>query len=315
MAAIMEEKSSLGLREVALLVFVAFVIFVLISLVSFSNEDAGFSHSGPLQSMHNACGVVGAWISDFTLSLFGLMGYCVPLMFAWIGYLVYRDQLHTENNLVIIVRYIGFVITLAFGSALLYLHLLRTAIALPGGTGGILGQELGDFAVLMLGNSGATLLLLVGFLAGITLLTDLSWLKLMDTVGRYTLMGVQAASGLLGGMELNFFKRNSDTALPEENFASPPPQTIVPDDRPLPRQPDKKVPASGRGDAEGGNALRSDPILSQAIMADEKLTARHGQRIAPMMDRAHGADAQAFRADPKFNIDMNRPSESNLSQA
>lgn len=208
MAAVMEEKSVLGLREVVLLVFSTFALFMLISLLTFNNEDAGFSHSGSLQAIHNACGVVGAWISDFTLSLFGLMGYCLPVMLAWVGYLVHRDQLHTENNAIIIMRYIGFVVTLAFGSALFYLHLQRVGIALPGGTGGILGQELGDFMVIMLGNSGATLCLLVGFLAGITLFTDLSWFKVMDNIGKLTLSAGQSVWQIFNGLAFTSLKRS-----------------------------------------------------------------------------------------------------------
>jgi S-DNA-T family DNA segregation ATPase FtsK/SpoIIIE len=61
-------------------------------------------------------------------------------------------------------------------------------VELPLSTGGILGQEVGDTLLIMLGNSGATLLFLAIFLAGITLFTGLSWFALLDFVGRYTLL-------------------------------------------------------------------------------------------------------------------------------
>jgi len=61
-------------------------------------------------------------------------------------------------------------------------------VDLPGSTGGILGQEIGGTLLIILGNSGATLLFLAIFLAGITLFTGLSWIALLDVVGRYTLM-------------------------------------------------------------------------------------------------------------------------------
>jgi S-DNA-T family DNA segregation ATPase FtsK/SpoIIIE len=246
MAAVMEEKSALGLREVVLLVFSTCVLFMLIALVTFNNEDAGFSHSGSLQAVHNACGIVGAWISDFTLSLFGLMAYCLPIMLAWIGYLVYRDQLHTENNAVIIMRYIGFVITLAFGSALVYLHLQRIGVALPVGTGGILGQELGDFMVLMLGNSGATLFLLVGLLAGITLFTDLSWFGVMDAIGQYTLLVLRGFWQIFSGAK----PAVSDSA---------PDQEVRLDEAQAPNSRQKKIaPVMDHTDRSG-----IDPLLSE----------------------------------------------------
>ncbi len=188
MAAVMEEKPLLGIRELALLVCSVGALFMLIALITFSNEDAGWSHSGPIQTISNACGLIGAWLSDFILSLFGLMGYSFPLMLAWIGYLIYRDNFYPTGFSTVVTRNIGFIFTIAFGTALLYLHMPRVVVELPGGTGGVLGQELGDLTYHIFGNSGATLILLVGTLVGVTLFTDFSWLGLMDFIGKYTLL-------------------------------------------------------------------------------------------------------------------------------
>jgi DNA segregation ATPase FtsK/SpoIIIE-like protein len=330
MAAVMEEKSALGLREVVLLLFSALVFFILISLVTFNKEDAGFSHSGSLQSIHNACGVVGAWISDFTLSLFGLMAYCLPVMLGWIGYLVYRDQLHTENNLVIIIRYIGFVITLAFGSALFYLHLLRTVIALPVGTGGILGQELGDFAVVMLGNSGGTLVLLVGLLAGITLLTDLSWFKLMDNIGKYTLVLFQSGGRMLGGLEFNFFKEGDVFSPPLAETDALSPQAPKPDeDSPKQRQKlkislvmDKDGrPTDGRQAASEDAKLsvdkgrlpditpsRHEPQFDGNFPEEEQLASKFSATPAKKQPAAKVAEPRLGRQEPQFDRQPQRAS-------
>lgn len=281
MAAVMEEKSALGLREVVLLVFSALVLFIFISLVSYHNEDAGFSHSGSLQSIHNGGGMVGAWIADFSLSLFGLMAFCVPIMLAWIGYLVYRDQLHTEHNLIIIIRYVGFVITLAFGSALFYLHLSRTPVNLPSGTGGILGQELGDLSLLLIGNSGATLLLLAGFLGGITLLTDLSWVKLMDTIGHYTLIGTDALLGL--------FTR--------EAVIVPVNVTVV--------KPAKVKPEP---------VLANQPsLLAKAMASLEKISFKRSAP-SPSIDHDLPFDEKVLDKDFKFDVQPNRLSAETLSR-
>ena len=67
MSAVMEEKTFRGLREVAVLVFFASALFFLIALVTFSNEDAGWTHSGSSRNVANACGVFGAWLADFSL--------------------------------------------------------------------------------------------------------------------------------------------------------------------------------------------------------------------------------------------------------
>lgn len=188
MSAVIEEKTIKGLREVALLAFSTVALFFIIALVTFSNEDAGWTHSGSTQTISNACGVVGAWVSDFVLSIFGLMAYLFPAMILWHGYLVYTQAEKQGGKFILAIRWTGFIATIIAGSAIFYLHVLRLQIELPGSTGGILGQEVGEALLIVLGNSGVTLLLLAIFLAGITLFTGLSWVALLDFVGKYSLV-------------------------------------------------------------------------------------------------------------------------------
>ncbi|TAN67100.1 MAG: DNA translocase FtsK [Methylobacter sp.] len=188
MAAVMEEKTFRGLREVALLGFIAGALFFLISLITFSNEDAGWTHSGSVQTISNACGVFGAWIADFMLSCFGLVAYLFPVIIFWQGYLVYTQGRQGREKMIIGLQWIGSIATIVSGSALLNLYLLRIGIELPSNTGGILGQETGNALLHVFGNSGATLFLLVVLLAGVTLVTGLSWVALIDAIGKYTVV-------------------------------------------------------------------------------------------------------------------------------
>jgi len=188
MSAVIEERTIRGLREIAFLGFFTVALFFFIALVTFSNEDAGWTHSGSMQDISNACGVVGAWTADFVLSIFGLMAYLFPVMILWHGYMLYSHVDRAVGKAMLAIRWLGFVATVVSGCAILSLHVLRIQIELPGRTGGILGQEIGDVLLIILGNSGATLLLLAIFLAGITLFTGLSWIALLDFVGKYTLL-------------------------------------------------------------------------------------------------------------------------------
>lgn len=186
MAAVMEEKTFRGLREVALLGFIAGALFFLISLITFSNEDAGWTHSGSVQTVSNACGVFGAWIADFMLSCFGLVAYLFPVIIFWQGYLVYTQGRQGREKIIFALQWVGAIATIISGAALLNLYLLRIGIELPSNTGGILGQEIGNALLVVFGNSGATLFLLVVLLAGVTLVTGLSWIALIDAIGKYT---------------------------------------------------------------------------------------------------------------------------------
>ena len=188
MSAVIEEKISRGLREMLLIGIVAVALFFLIALITFNHEDAGWTHSGSMQSIKNACGVVGAWFSDFVLSIFGLMAYLFPIMLLWHGYLAYAKSHAKSNKFTLFIRWTGFFVTTLSGCAIFYLHLLRTNIELPRATGGVLGREVGEFLLLTFGNSGATILLLSAFLGGITLFTGISWLTVIDLVGKYTLL-------------------------------------------------------------------------------------------------------------------------------
>jgi S-DNA-T family DNA segregation ATPase FtsK/SpoIIIE len=186
MSAVMEEKTFRGLREIAVLGFFAMALFLLISLITFSNEDAGWTHSGPVQTVTNAGGVFGAWLADFTLSFFGLIAFLFPVIISWHGYLLYGKARQGQQKMTIALQWLGSVATIVSGSALLYLYVLRVGVELPGSTGGILGQEIGDAVLILFGNSGATLFLIVLLLSGITLATEMSWLAFIDLIGKYT---------------------------------------------------------------------------------------------------------------------------------
>ncbi len=208
MAAVMEEKTFRGLREVALLGFIAVALFFLISLITFSNEDAAWTHSGSVQTISNACGVFGAWIADLMLSYFGLIAYLFPVIICWQGYLLYTQDRQGREKILIALQWIGSIATIISGAALLNLYLLRIGIELPGNTGGFLGREIGNALLVVLGNSGATLLLLVILLAGVTLFTGLSWVALIDVIGKYTVLICRVIfSNVLGWVQEHSAKR------------------------------------------------------------------------------------------------------------
>jgi len=186
MSAVMEEKTFRGLREIAVLGFFAAALFLLIALITFSNEDAGWTHSGAVQTVINKCGVFGAWLADFSLSFFGLSAYLFPVIISWHGYLLFGQDRPKQQKMTIALQWLGFIATIVSGAALLYMYVLRIGIELPGGTGGILGQEIGERVVFKFGNSGATIFFIVLLLSGITLATEVSWLTFIDLIGKYT---------------------------------------------------------------------------------------------------------------------------------
>ena len=187
MAVLMEEKVVRGLREIALFGFIVVALFYLISLVSFSHEDAGWSHSGTGMTIRNSGGMVGAWLADFSFGFFGVIAFTFPLIIFWQGYLFFTGKVQYPEGLMKYMRWLGLAVAIISATTFCYLHILRCPVELPRNSGGILGEELGEILIVNFGDFGATLLLTALFFAGITLYTHISWLGLIESVGKNTL--------------------------------------------------------------------------------------------------------------------------------
>ena len=177
-----------GIREVTLLGLTALALFFLISLATFNLDDPGWSSSGTGATIKNAGGSVGAWISDFFLAVFGVMAALFPMMIGYRGILAYRGDTRKQNRWTVGMRWTGFGLTVLSGASLAYAHFVRVRFPLPETSGGLLGEQFGQTLIHAFGLTGATLLLLAGFLAGITLSTGFSWIALIDAIGKYTLI-------------------------------------------------------------------------------------------------------------------------------
>ena len=79
-----------GTREGLFILISALAVFLLLALVSFSPDDPGWSHTGRVDHVLNHGGVVGAWLADVLLYLFGYMAYLFPLMVAYAGWTLTR---------------------------------------------------------------------------------------------------------------------------------------------------------------------------------------------------------------------------------
>jgi S-DNA-T family DNA segregation ATPase FtsK/SpoIIIE len=111
-------------------------------------------------------------------------------MFLLAGWIVFtaRSSPGPVDRQVLVTRLSGFALTLATSCALATLHF--GAHGLPQTAGGAFGELLGNGIAAGLGSLGATLLLLASWLAGVSLFTGLSWLAVMDQIGRLVFEGV-----------------------------------------------------------------------------------------------------------------------------
>jgi S-DNA-T family DNA segregation ATPase FtsK/SpoIIIE len=178
-----------GLREIVLIFFCFMALYLFVSLVTYYPGDPGWSHSGPVEEVRNKGGVAGALFADLFFLWFGYFAYLFPIMVGYVGWLIYQGKHHDilAHPRSLFIPGIGFILTLVAGCGLAIVHFSTESVLLPSHAGGLLGTWVGHWLVGKVNPLGATLIFMAMFFTGITLLTGLSWLWLMDTLGYHTL--------------------------------------------------------------------------------------------------------------------------------
>ncbi|MBL0163012.1 MAG: DNA translocase FtsK 4TM domain-containing protein [Xanthomonadales bacterium] len=180
----LNDKLQRRLREVGFLLLLPLAVYLFICLWTYNAGDWGWSHAGGLEQTVNFGGKIGAYLADFLFYFFGALGYAFPALLLLIGALVLRGGEASDGSPIEpALRLVGGLAFFIAGSGLAHLH-FHGPSALPAQAGGVLGALIGGSLMKGFGFLGATLFLLALFLIAITLVTGLSWFKLMDSIGR-----------------------------------------------------------------------------------------------------------------------------------
>ena len=177
-------------RDIALILIAPLLLYLLASLLSFSPNDPGWSHSGSVTGpLHNVGGPIGAWLADVLLYLTGYVAFLLPVMLgavAWIALFGMDSDGDGQADLGPALRLVGIVGFLVSATGLLYLR-FGAAENFSAGSGGILGRLVGNSLYGGFGPVGGNLFLLALLLVSVTLATGLSWLAVMDRIGQWVL--------------------------------------------------------------------------------------------------------------------------------
>ncbi|HXM80497.1 MAG TPA: DNA translocase FtsK 4TM domain-containing protein [Burkholderiales bacterium] len=173
------------LREAKWLILVAVAGYLLLIFATFHRGDPGWSHSATEGVARNAGGVVGAWIADVLLYLFGLSAYWWVALCAYVIVWGYRrlDGTRLVDRRPLFLALAGFVVLLVSSAALERLRLHSLPAELPLAPGGLIGDAIGGLTAAAVGFTGATLVLLTLAAIGLSLLTGISWIALAEAVG------------------------------------------------------------------------------------------------------------------------------------
>jgi DNA segregation ATPase FtsK/SpoIIIE, S-DNA-T family len=166
---------------------VAWLLYLL-ALLTHSAADPAFTTSGTGAPLQNKAGLVGAWISDLALFLFGFSAWwLVPVALrGWLSALAHTLRGEPEPTPAAAppgLFWAGLALLLASSAALEWTRLYRWEAMLPGHAGGVLGDTLGPVSVRWLGFVGSGVLWIAALVVGMSLALHFSWVRVADAIG------------------------------------------------------------------------------------------------------------------------------------
>jgi len=168
-------------REGFFILVFAITVFLIVSLASYHATDPGWSRTGSGANIVNICGYLGAWVADVLLCAFGYVAYIFPLMLLYGAWISLKRSYSHEPTLFLL-RSLGLFLVLVSASTLSSLHL--SGAILPFGAGGVLGNLSKVGVIRIFSAFGSDLILTALLLAGLTLFSGVSWVGIIDFIGR-----------------------------------------------------------------------------------------------------------------------------------
>ena len=182
----LNEKKRTSLQQTSILFFSGIAMIIILALFTYHPTDSGVFHYDSSASVQNKAGPVGAYLADILMGILGYLAYLVPLGFLALGFSLFRKSskgkgggintwLTVWGGILALLSLCGLVTLLWPDSHLVYK------------SGGFIGVIVAKIFVFFLGDFGAALALFSSLVAGITLIGDISWLKIIDNVGEKVL--------------------------------------------------------------------------------------------------------------------------------
>ncbi|CAA0119660.1 DNA translocase FtsK [BD1-7 clade bacterium] len=217
----LEGSSELSLRvnrkiiEGLFVINIAAALFFLLALATYSPNDPGWSHFGAIGEINNAAGKTGAWVSDILFSTIGYSAYIFPLILlyrAWL-FFAHRDAHDDTDWPSFVLLGIGIMLVTISITGLSSINSPPMASALPFGDGGMLGETLAREFYDSFGLAGGRLFLFALLFIGFSICTDISWMAVLDKLGRSAFLVINRLRGaILNG--LNKLKTRKEKQAP-----------------------------------------------------------------------------------------------------
>ncbi len=177
----LNDKKRLSLQQTSVLFFSCVAAIVLLALLTYHPNDPGLFVHDTDAGVQNKAGSAGAFLADILVGFLGYLSYIIPLAFLLLGFSLARKSAVDLKGINLWLALLGAFLALLSGCGLATLLWPESEMIYK--AGGLLGLAVAKIFTFMLGHFGAILLLFGGFFAGITLIADISWVKIIDYVG------------------------------------------------------------------------------------------------------------------------------------
>ncbi len=208
------------LRDVIVIITVAISVFLLLSFITYHTSDPGWSRTGATKEVANLGGFAGAWLADVLFCMFGWVAYVLPFLLTYAAFLSFKSYGH------VVLKCLAMLLILFASSALAAIYF--APYYLPAGAGGIIGSVISGNMIQVFNVFGSALILFALLLTGIALFTVISWVKVIDALGRLTLMGLALLWLLISKLVKLIWHERPDEPSPEMNITSRPKPKIKP---------------------------------------------------------------------------------------
>nr|WP_301260208.1 DNA translocase FtsK [Eleftheria terrae] len=160
-------------------------------MLSHTPADAAWSTTGDGTGVHNAAGVLGAWVSDLMYFLFGFSSWWLVLV-ALRGWLSALADLLRPPDVAPAepvaapprwLFWLGLAALLCASCSLEWTRLYRLEAHLPGHAGGVLGDVLGPASMKLLGFAGSGVWWIALLVAGVSMALRFSWVRAAEGLG------------------------------------------------------------------------------------------------------------------------------------
>lgn len=174
------------IMEVGMIVSCCFAFFILLALASFNASDPSWSQAGFQGTIYNWVGPIGAWFADVLFFSFGRFAFVIPFILAFVGWFLFQQakKVGEIDYLTIGLRIIGSILVIVGLSGLLSLN---ASDIYHFSAGGMVGDVVSTSLIPHFSLVGTTLLLLCFLLTGVTLVTGISWLTVIDKLGELSI--------------------------------------------------------------------------------------------------------------------------------